>query len=731
MAVAELTARRALVTPDRIRAFLEPRSIAIVGASSSSSWAINLMNSLRLGGGVEKLVFVHPKYPELFGHRTVPTLRDLTEPVDMAFIMVGPGRVIEILEDAAVAGIHNAVVLAAGYGETGEEGRLRQLELQRTAEELDITIMGPNTIGFINGTLGIAPWAVASHYAPVAGPVSAVFESGSISRATYEFAQAHAVGISTWASLGNSAVMNTLDVLDYLVDDESTKSIALFLETVRDPDRFIEVSHRALEAGKPVVVYKAGRSEEGMRSAMAHTGAMATNDAVVDAAFKQAGIVRVESLEELVSTVGLLGYTDRRPKGRRMGVVTSSGGGCNVIADLASNHDLVLPAWGKETINGLREMLPPFASTLNPLDTTGFGHARERPRHTKAEDDLMEIAAEDPGMDFIFTMMTPLPQVKPSDPVSIESRMEIIGQIAKASPVPIFFSSNTALDIHEYPRDLLQKNGIYLLPGVDLAMSSIGYMMRWIDQSARILGREASHGVPERPQQVFPVGSWDEAAGRALLESAGVPMVPARLVTTADEAASAAAEMTGPVAMKVCSRDIPHKSDVGGVALGVTDVDAARSAFDRIIESSSANVPGADIRGVLVSPMREPGPELLVGITADPTFGPVLTVALGGIWVETLKDSSIRVLPVVASDIAEMLDELKGSALLKGARGTAPVDLEALSEAILAISRAGLSLGDQLEALEVNPLRITSRGVEGLDVLVSTIEAAEVDHVQA
>ncbi|UFS58334.1 acetate--CoA ligase family protein [Subtercola endophyticus] len=727
MAVAELTARRALVTPDRIRAFLEPRSIAIVGASNSSSWAINLMNSLRLGGGVDKLCFVHPKYPELFGHRTVATLRDLAEPVDMAYIMVGPGRVIEILEDAAAAGIHNAVVLAAGYGEAGEEGQLRQFELQRAAEELDITIMGPNTIGFINGTLGIAPWAVASHYAPVAGPVSAVFESGSISRATYEFAQAHAVGVSTWASLGNSAVMNTLDVLDYLVGDESTKSIALFLETVRDPDRFIEVAHRALEAGKPIVAYKAGRSEEGMRSAMAHTGAMATNDAVVDAAFKQAGIVRVESLEELVSTVGLLGYTDRRPRGRRMGVVTSSGGGCNVIADLASNHDLPLPEWQQDTVDRLREMLPPFASTLNPLDTTGFGHARERPRHTKAEDDLMEIAAEDSGIDFMFTMMTPLPPVKPSDPVFIESRMEIIGQIAKASPVPIFFSSNTALDVHEYPRDLLQNNGIYLLPGVDLAMSSIGYMMRWIDQSESILGREGSLELPLSESASVPAGTWDEASGRDLLEAAGVPMVPARLVTTADDAARAVAEMGGPVAMKVCSRDIPHKSDVGGVVLGVTDADAARSAFGRIIRSSTTNVPGADIRGVLVSPMREPGLELLVGVTVDPTFGPVLTVALGGIWVETLKDSSIRVLPVVASDIVEMLNELKGSALLKGARGTAAVDLDALSESILAISRAALSLGGQLEALEVNPLRISNGVVESLDVLVSTIDATEAD----
>lgn len=720
MAVAEVVARRSLVTPARLRSFFEARSIAIVGDSESSSWAANLMNSLKLAGGVTDLHFVHPKYPELFGRPTVPTLRDLEAPVDLAYIMVGPARVEQILEDAAAAGIRNAVVLAAGYGETGEEGRALQAALQQRAEELNLTLMGPNTIGFINGTQGIAPWAVASHHAPIAGPVSAVFESGSMARATYEFAQSHGVGISIWASLGNSAVMNSLDVLEYLIEDEATRAIALFLETVREPDRFIEVARKALAAGKPIVVYKAGRSEEGMRSAMAHTGAMATNDAVADAAFRQAGIVRVESLEELVSTVGLLGYTKRLPAGRRMGVVTSSGGGCNVIADLASNEGMQLPEWSEATVSKFRELLPPFASVLNPLDTTGFGHARARPRPTKAEDDLMEMAVQEPGIDFMFTMMTPLPATRPSDPTFIESRMKIVGEIVEASPIPVILSSNTCLDIHDYPQQLLSQNGLFLLPGVDLALAAVGYMMRWVDQRDRILQR-----LDEPEQQIVQVpnvriGVWDENEGRQLLQDAGVPMVPARLVNTADGAAQAAEEFGGPLALKICSPDIPHKSDVGGVALGIEGAAAARAAFDDILKSAVSHVPGAEISGVLVSPMREPGIELLVGVTRDPVFGPVLTVGLGGIWVETLKDSSLRVLPVGPTEVREMLEELQGAPLLKGARGAKPVDLDALSNVIVDISRAGQSLGDSLDTLEINPLRVTGRGVEGLDVLVTT-----------
>lgn len=719
MVVTELSARRALVTQQRIGAFFSARSIAIVGASNTSSWAINLMRSLELGGGVSRLEFVHPRYPELFGRRTVPSLRDLAEPVDLAFVMVGPNRVAEILDDAAAAGVKNAVILAAGYGEAGEVGSQMQLQLLHQAEALDLTLMGPNTIGFINGTLGIAPWAVASHHAPIAGPVSAVFESGSMSRATYEYAQAHAVGISHWASLGNSAVMNTLDVLEYLIEDDSTRAIALFLETVREPERFLPLAHRALEADKPIVVYKAGRSEEGMRAAMAHTGAMATNDAVVDQAFRQAGIVRVESLEELVATVGLFGYTRRRPDGRRMGVVTSSGGGCNVIADLAERHRLSLPPWSEVTSAKLREHLPPFAQTLNPLDTTGYGHARARPRPTKAEDDLMELAAEDEGIDFMFTMMTPLPSAPPEDASFIESRMKIIGDIQRAVRVPIFFSSNTNLDVTGYARTLLHDNGLTLLPGVDLAMSSIGYMMDWIDQRDRVLKREP---VESRPmvREDLPSGAWDEVEGRQLLAEHGVPTVPARLATSAQEAVEAAEHFGVPVALKVCSRHILHKSDVGGVALGVAGGDDVRAAFDDVVRASRTVVPDADVRGVLVSPMREPGIELLVGVTHDPTFGPVLTVGLGGIWVEVLKDSSLRVLPVARSEVTEMLEELKGVALLKGGRGTRPVDLDALSHVILAISQAALTLGPSLDALEVNPLRITQHGIEALDALVAT-----------
>ncbi|MDQ7907460.1 acetate--CoA ligase family protein [Phytohabitans sp. ZYX-F-186] len=725
MATLEYDKRRALVTPGRLRHLFGARRLAVVGASSTSSWARNLVRSLNAAGGLKELVFVHPKYPELFGQATVPNLRDLEEPIDLAFLMVGPSRVDEIIEDAAAAGIRNAVVLAAGYGETGQDGRARQLALAEHARRLDVTVMGPNTIGFINATAGIAPWAVATERPPLKGTVSAVFESGSMARATHEFAQAHGVGASLWASVGNSAVLTSLDVLEYLLEDEPTRAVALFLETVGEPDRLLALGRRALELDKPIVAFKAGRTEAGQRSAMAHTGAVATDDAVVDALFRQAGIVRAESLEELVSTVGLFGHYPERPKGRRMGVVTSSGGGCNIIADLAAANGLDLPEWERSTVDALAEHLPPFASILNPLDTTGFGHARARPRPTKAEDDLMEIAVKDSGIDFMFTMMTPLPSSRPEDPAFIESRLEILGQIVRDAPVPLFLASNTCLDLPDYPRGLLAGAGLHLLPGADLALKSLGHLMRWVDLRASVLADEPPARVsPDGGSGPALTGTWAEDEGRDLLTAHGVPMAPAVLVTDRRDAARLVAEWDGPVAMKVCSREIAHKSDIGGVILGVGSPPAAEAAFDRILAAAATHVPEATVRGVLVSPMRTGGLEMLIGVTSDPTFGAVLAVGLGGIWVEVFKDVSLRVLPVCPGTVKEMLLELKAAPLLRGVRGVAPVDLDALTDVIMAVSRAALALGDRLETLEVNPLRVDGAVVEGLDALVVTGDRA-------
>ena len=712
---------RTLSGVNRLRSLFTPRSVAVVGASETSSWARNLIASISLMTGTEEIVPVNPKYSEQFGRPVLPSLRELSDPVDLAFILVGPERVESVLEDAAVAGIKNAIVLAGGYSEAGDHER--QACLARKAQELDITVLGPNTIGYLNAREGFAPWAVATRRAPLAGPLGAVFESGSMARASFEFAQAHGVGSSIWASVGNGVVVDSLDVMELLVADENTRAIMLFLETIKDAGRFLAVTRAALEAGKPVVVFKAGRTAQGQRSAMAHTGALATDDAVVDAAFRQSGVVRAESLEELVATAGLFAYSKRLPSGSRMGVVTSSGGGCNIIADMAAQEGLQLPAWSAPTLARLGEAMPPFASLLNPLDTTGYGHARKRARPTKAEDDLLELAAPDEGVDLMYTMMTPLPMDPPpvaADRAAIEERLQIIGGIVADSPVPVFLSSNTCLDTADYPRRLLAENDLFLLPGVDLGMRAIGHVARWRQRREELLARPVRTVSLTGGPVGCPAGAWAEDEGRALLATHGVAMVPGRLVGSDQEARQAFEELGGvPVALKICSRDIAHKSDIGGVVLSVTDSDGAARAYQTVVDAARSAVPSATVRGVLVSPMREPGVDLIVGVTVDPTFGPVLAVGLGGIWVEVVRDSALRILPVDLDDVRAMVTGLRGAPLLLGGRGQRPVDLDSLCADIVSISAAALSLGDQLDSLEINPLRVTDTGAEALDVLVT------------
>ena len=738
----------------RLRSLFSPTSIAVVGASESSSWARWLFNSLELPGrDAIKVIPVNPNRATVFGRPTIPSLEKLDAPVDLAFIMTPAATVAGMLEDVARAGVRNAVALASGFAEEGEAGRARQEQLAQAAHRLGITLLGPNTTGFANVRANAVPWAVAVSPPLLAGPVAGVFESGSITRAAFEFAQAHAIGTSLWVSVGNAAVVSTMDIIDYLLEDDTTRCIALFLESVRDPARFMAVAQRALAMGKPIVAMKTGRSAAGSRAGEAHTGALATNDAVVDAAMRQSGVVRAHSIEELLVTAGLFGYSPRLPKGRRMGVVTSSGGGCSVVADLAQDYGLELPAFSDATAQRMKELLPPYATLVNPLDVTGAGNSAPRKRPSKAEDDLLEIAAADGGFDFMFSLMnasflatrpaqaSPAPggqsaagdaNNKPSPLPPIDRRLEILGGIVKDAPVPVFLASSTCLDVAPEQRNLLMGSGIHLLAGVDLAMLSLRHACWWVDAKNALAGtatqpqaaQSAAAGKTQSADAFPGGGTWPEDVGRALLERHGVPMVPASLVTSAQDARAAASRFGTSLAVKICSAEIPHKTDIGGVRLNVSPDDAP-AAYQAVCDAAAARVPEARVRGVLVSPMRPPGTELLVGVTRDPAFGKILTVAMGGIWVEILKDASIRVLPVGRQDVKAMLQELKGSAVLFGARGGEAADADQLADVILSIVAAADSVGSALEALEVNPLRIRGRSAEGLDIMVSTTRPNE------
>jgi acetate---CoA ligase (ADP-forming) len=720
------------VTPERLQEFFAPRSLAVVGASDTSGWARFILASATAVGFSGPLIPVHPRHQTVFGRPAVRRLRDLTEPVDLAFVMVPADAVPEVIDDAAAAGVRNAVVLASGYRELGAAGCARQDRLVERAAEHGILLLGPNCLGFLNTHAPAGPFALTVPGPLRPGPVGIALQSGALASAVLAFARSRAIGVSTLVTMGNEAMISTADVLGYLADDEQTRVICLFLEEISEPDRFAHAATRAADAGKPIVVLKTGSSPAGEVAALAHTGSIVGDDAVVDAALRQLGAIRVTSLEELLATAGLLAY-DRWPRGRRMGVLTASGGACGLIADQAARQDIQIPPFAARTVAAIKPHLPAFAAASNPLDVTGYVLANPRLTALTAIDYALDAALADPGLDFVLFCGVTIPDVRPPDEGAARlaaERVRWLGERIASAPIPVIPMGTTCIDVSGYARDLMTRHGVHLLGGIDLGMQALGHALRWLENRPasrpparrRPEGNTASNTASNTARNTATrraSGPWSEAAIRELLAACAVPLVPAELVTTAGAATRAARRLGSPVALKVCSAQIIHKSDIGGVALGVHGDARVRDAYRRVLAAGQA-VPGAVVDGVLVTPMRAGGVELLVGVTVDRTFGPVLTVGLGGLWVELLADTSLRVLPVTTDEVKGMLAGLRGSPLLRGARGTRPADLDALAQVVKNVSDAALSLDGSLSALEINPLWVNGDQIEALDVLLVT-----------
>jgi acyl-CoA synthetase (NDP forming) len=409
-----------------------------------------------------------------------------------------------------------------------------------------------------------------------------------------------------------------------------------------------------------------------------------------------------------------------------MGVLTASGGACGIIADRASAQHILIPPFSARTVAAISPHLPPFAAVGNPLDVTGYVLANARTEALTAIDYALDAALDDPGLDFVLFCGLTVPDARPPDEAAasrLEERVRWLGERIAAAPIPVITMGSTCVDVSGYARELLGRHHIHLLGGFDLGLRALGHALRWLENrtAVRLTGGGRPSAAGRRVAAPIPksTASWPEAAARDLLAACDVPLVPAELVTSADAAAGAARRMGPLVALKVCSAQITHKSDIGGVALGVHGDAQVRDAYLRV-RAAGESVPGAIVDGVLVTPMRAGGVELLAGVTVDRTFGPVLAVGLGGIWVEVLADTSLRVLPVTTEEVKRMLGELRGGALLRGARGTRSADLDVLARVIKNVSEAAMSLDGSLRTLEVNPLWVNGDRVEALDVLVVT-----------
>lgn len=706
-----MTSSPSHVTPERLRSLFRPRRVALVGASDKSNFSRTAFTNLVDFGFGDRVHLVNRRGVEVHGRPSVTTCAEIGEEVDVAFLMVPQAGTLDAMSDAASAGIRNAVVLSSGYGEAGEGGRAAEAKLVAHARSLDMTLLGPNHLGFAN-LVDQVPVTPIPGLPRTPGPVALLSQSGASSSAMVDFATSAGVGLSYMVTLGNEAMITAGHVLDFLVDDPDTRAIAIFMEAVRDPEVFRHAARRAAAAGKAVVVLKAGSSELSARTAAAHTGALVGDDRVIDAVFRRDGVIRVDSIEDMMITAGLAAHTGplARPG---VGVVSISGGACDILADRAQDVGLPLPAFAPETEKALDVVMPDYGTVHNPLDVTGAAII-DPSLFTNA----ITTIADDPEVG-IVAVINGLPGVG-EGPYTGQVFVDAIGRGIASASTPAVYVNQVMLPITDYTRSVMDHGGVpYALPGLrgaTVAMRNIG----WWSQTIRENDRDGGQGaVPSALPAPGPRrGSWSEQAARSLLADAGVPVIPAHLVTDADSAVAAAAEIGGPVALKIVSPDILHKSDIGAVRLDVAGEDAVRDAY-RAVTAAAATVPDARIEGVLVSPMRRGGVELLVGVVRDPQWGPMLAVALGGIFVEVLQDSALSPLPVSAARARTMLEGWRGAALLRGVRGSEPADLDAVAAAVARVSELATALGEDLESLEINPLRVDGSTVEALDALIT------------
>jgi acyl-CoA synthetase (NDP forming) len=728
-----------------VRELFHPRAIALVGATDKSGWSVNTHLNLRVHEFGGPVYLVNPRTEVVHGERAYRSLRDLPGPVDLAYVMVPTAAVLDVLREGAGAGVRAFVILTAGFGETGPEGARREAEIMAFAAERGLTVLGPNGNGYINAAAGITPYGLPIPVPLLRGPVGVVLQSGGLASAVLSLAQARNLGISLLVSMGNESMLSVTDVVNHLVDDPATRVIALFLESIRQPAEFAAAARRALAAGKPIVALKVGRSDTARHTAQAHTGALTGDDAVIEAVFRRLGVIRVRSLEDLIITSGVLaeltrdqaagGLAQAPLAGNRLGVVTPSGGASEIIADRAEDEGLSLPAFAPATTAALKAMLPAFADVANPLDVTGYVVV-DRTLLGRA----LEIVVTDPGLDVVLLLADPL-RDEPPDPAPPLALFTANARRIASSPRPVVVVSNALTDITPVGRRLLADAGYpYVAGGIEHGMTAIGAAVRWSQARHAYLTQAPpappAPPAPQAPQapsapqkpltsQITPAsqktdrtpsdqddatGIWAEDRAAAFLAGQGIPVVPSR---AADDEAAAVAAADGlgyPVVVKAAG--LAHKSDTGGVRLNVGDEAAVRRAYREVRAA-------AGTANVLVQPHRTGGVELICGIVRDPAWGLMLAVGLGGIWVEVLRDAALRPLPVGPGDVLGALRELRGAAVLRGARGAPPADLAAVAEVITRIAGVAAVLGDRLESLEVNPLLVRGDQAEALDALIT------------
>ena len=702
-----------------LEVFFTPKGVAVIGASRDESKLNHgIVRNLVEHGYPGPIYPVNPRAEEILGLRCYPTILAVPDPVDLAVIVLPAPLVPQILEACGQRGLKGAVVISSGFREVGSQGAQLEEQLVEIAHRHGMRLIGPNCVGVVDTVTPVDTSFVPAM--PLPGQIAFISQSGAICGGIIDWTRGKGVGFSRFVSLGNEADVTETDLLEFLGRDPHTRVIAAYLEGIRDGARFMAVA-RQVTRHTPLVVLKAGGTHGGARAAFSHTGALSGSEQALRAALRQCGALQVESVGALFDQAQALAYQPL-PRGDQIAILTNAGGPGVLAADAMEREGLRLAPLTRETMAFLRDHLPPEANVQDPVDLLG---AARGPEYALTLGALLK----DPQVHGVVVIYVPPVHVSPDEVA--EAIGETLSRSAAEKPVLACFLGQVSvgaavktLHRHRIPP--------YTFPEqAGQAMAALARYRRWLE-------RPLPETAPRSPQLWGARGALPDvdrrsvgeilarARGRRALESLealevleayGLPVARAGLVRTAEEAAALAEEIGCPVALKIVSPDILHKSDLGGVALDLPHAAAVRETFALVMNRVKRRSPEARLQGVLVQTMAPPGREVIVGLSRDPQFGPLLMFGLGGIYVEVLEDVSFRIAPISHDEALAMIQEVRAYPLLKGARGERPVDLEAIADCLARVSQLAVDF-PRIAELDINPLVVGEEGAVAVDARV-------------
>lgn len=701
-----------------LRSLLAPKSIAVVGASERPGPGRQVLENLEQLEYEGDIYPVNPKYGKVASRVCYPSLRDVAaagKSVEMVAILLGRNAILPVLQEAAAIGARAAWAFASGFGEAGPEGKAFQRKLEHFCRQNQIAFCGPNCVGLLNPVARVATYSAPVSPLLRAGKIGAVVQSGSICLALAN--SDRGLGYSLLVSSGNEAVLDSTDYISYMVNDPDTEIILAFVEQFRKPRQFIEVACRAREAGKPIIVLKVGCSEMAQQAAITHTGALTGSDAVYEAVFKKYGVIRVNDLDEMLETAAaLVVLNGNLPSGNRVGMITVSGGEIGLVGDLAVGLDLTFPNWSARAEKAFQQVLPPYAKVSNPLDAWGSGKIDE------TYPPSMAAAAGEEDVDIVVVSQDAPEGLAPGQVKQYSVVARAAADVAKKSGKPIVAISNLSGGLHPGLREIFEKGGVPLLRGTREGLCAVHHVVNF----AKFLQDDAVTRVKRRARRgaVYlerGTGMLVEYEAKKVLLEYGIPCSREVLCHTVHEAIDAFREIGAPVAVKLISPEIPHKTEAGIIKLNIDHETTIRHAYRQVMENAKGHMSNAKIMGILVQEMiTNPVAEVIVGISKDADFGPVVLFGLGGTAVELYEDHTLGIPPLSRDEALEMINQSKANRLLQGFRGRPAGDELALVNVLVQIGQLATHWGDRIHALDINPLLVlpAGQGAVAVDALI-------------